>query len=69
MLSDEQKEIISIFEKHVAAELAGDLNTTTATMSENSHVLHVPSMMGALAAMGCKNFIKIGWLGNFSRQM
>ncbi|MET0539754.1 MAG: ester cyclase [Xanthobacteraceae bacterium] len=33
-----QQAMIDLFEKHVSAELAGDLDTTMATMSDNPHL-------------------------------
>ena len=38
--------MIDLFQKHVNAELVGDLDTTMATMSDNPHLNHVPTMAG-----------------------
>jgi len=35
MLSERQQQMVALFEKHVGAELAGDLDTTMATMSDD----------------------------------
>src|ERR1043166_2286285 len=40
--------MIDLFQKHVNAELAGDLDTTMATMSDDPHLNHVPTMAGAV---------------------
>lgn len=61
--------MIDLFQKHVNAELAGDLDTTMATMSDDPHLNHVPTMAGALGVMACGHFIAIISLASFSRQM
>ena len=38
--------MIALFQKHVNAELAGDLDTTMVTMSDDPHLNHVPTMAG-----------------------
>jgi carboxymethylenebutenolidase len=39
-------EMLDTFKKHVDAELAGDLETTMATMTADPHLHNVPSMVG-----------------------
>ena len=48
--------MIDLFEKHVNAELAGDLDTTMATMSDNPHLNHVPTMAGGVGRDGVRAF-------------
>ena len=49
MLSETQQQMVALFEKHIGAELEGDLDTTMATMSDDPHLNHVPTMAGASA--------------------
>ncbi|MGH7173803.1 MAG: hypothetical protein ACRELG_26270 [Gemmataceae bacterium] len=39
MLSEKQQQMVALFEKHVGAELAGDLDTTMATMSHDPELV------------------------------
>ncbi len=43
-LSAEQQAMVALFQQHVGAELAGDLDTTMNTMSADPHLNHVPTM-------------------------
>ena len=52
MLSEKQQRMVALFEKHVGAELAGDLDTTIATMSDDPHLNHVPTMAGGVGRDG-----------------
>ena len=62
--------MIDLFQKHVNAELAGDLDTTMATMSDDPHLNHVPTMAGGVGrVMACGDFIAIISSASFSRQM
>ena len=38
--------MIDLFQKHVNAEFAGDLDTTMATMSDDPYLNNVPTMAG-----------------------
>src|SRR3569833_238586 len=42
----ERKAMSDLFDKHVNAELAGDLDSTMATMSDNPWLTHVPTRAG-----------------------
>jgi len=48
--------MIDLFQKHVNAELTGDLDTTMATMSDNPHLHHVPTMAGGVGRDGVRAF-------------
>ena len=61
--------MIDLFQKHVNAELVGDLDTTMATMSDNPHLNHVPTMAGGVGRDACAHFIAIILLVSFFRQM
>jgi carboxymethylenebutenolidase len=63
--SESELAMINLLEKHVQAELAGDLDTTMATMSENPHLLNVPNMMGGNGYEGVKSFYKNHLVGKF----
>ena len=57
--------MIDTFQKHVGAELAGDLDTTMATMSVNPHLNHVPTMAGGVGREGVRNFYRDHLVGKF----
>jgi len=57
--------MIDLFEKHVNAELAGDLDTTMATMSDNPHLNHVPTMAGGVGRDGVRAFYRDHLVGKF----
>ena len=44
--------ILGVFDKHMTAEMTGDLETTLATMTDNSHLNHGLPVCGAECA--CK---------------
>lgn len=41
-LSKSQTSMVEVFQRHVAAELNGDIETTMSTMSDDPHLNHVP---------------------------
>jgi carboxymethylenebutenolidase len=57
--------MIDTFQKHVGAELAGDLETTMATMSADPHLNHVPTMAGGVGREGVRNFYRDHLVGKF----
>ena len=57
--------MIDTFQKHVGAELAGDLDTTMATMSVDPHLNHVPTMAGGVGREGVRNFYRDHLVGKF----
>jgi len=57
--------MIDLFQKHVNAELAGDLDTTMATMSDNPHLNHVPTMAGGVGRDGVRAFYRDHLVGKF----
>jgi carboxymethylenebutenolidase len=57
--------MVDTFQKHVAAELAGDLDTTMATMSDNPHLHSVPTMMGGVGRDGVRDFYRKHLVGKF----
>lgn len=57
--------MIDTFQKHVAAELAGDLDTTLSTMSDDPHLNHVPTMAGGVGRDGVRSFYRDHLVGKF----
>jgi carboxymethylenebutenolidase len=54
-----------LFARHMNAELAGDLETTLATMSDNPHLINVPSMVGGTGREGVRAFYANHLVGKF----
>ena len=65
MLSEKQQQMVALFEKHVGAELAGDLDTTLATMSDTPHLNHVPTMAGGVGRDSVRAFYRDHLVGKF----
>jgi carboxymethylenebutenolidase len=63
--TSEQQALIDLFEKHVNAELAGDLETTMATMTSTPHLHSVPSNVGGYGAQGVLAFYRDHLIGKF----
>jgi len=62
-LSAEEK--LTLFDRHVNAELEGDLATTMATMSEHPHLVSVPTMAGGDGFQEVKDFYQNHLVGKF----
>jgi len=65
MVSEKQRQMVELFERHVGAELAGDLDTTMATMSDTPHLNHVPTMAGGVGRDGVRAFYRDHLVGKF----
>ena len=59
------EEMIELFQKHMKAELAGDLDTTMSTMTESPHLNHVPTMAGGVGRDDVRAFYRDHLLGRF----
>jgi carboxymethylenebutenolidase len=57
--------MVDLFQKHVNAELAGDLDTTMATMSAEPHLNHVPTKAGGVGYDGVRSFYRDHLVGKF----
>src|SRR5215470_11412335 len=57
--------MVDLFQKHVNAELAGDLDTTMATMSAEPHLNHVPTRAGGVGYDGVRSFYRDHLVGKF----
>ncbi len=55
-LSPEKQAILDVFEKHVAAELQKNLDTTLATMTTNPHINNIPTLIGGLGLASVRQF-------------
>jgi carboxymethylenebutenolidase len=64
-LSAEQQAMVALFQRHVDAELAGDLDTTMATMTDEPHLNHVASMAGGVGRDGVRAFYRDHLVGRF----
>ena len=65
MTSERQQKMVALFEKHVGAELEGDLETTMATMSDAPHLNHVPTMAGGVGQAEVRAFYRDHLVGKF----
>ncbi len=59
------QEMIDLFQKHVSAELAGDLVTTMETMTDSPHLNHVPTMAGGVGRDDVQAFYRDHLVGKF----
>jgi carboxymethylenebutenolidase len=65
MVSERQQQMVALFERHVGAELEGDLDTTMATMGDDPHLNHVPTMAGGVGQEGVRAFYRDHLIGKF----
>jgi carboxymethylenebutenolidase len=64
-LSAQQRTMIALFERHVEAELAGDLDTTMNTMTDDPHLTNVPTNVGGVGRAGVRAFYHDHLVGKF----
>jgi carboxymethylenebutenolidase len=64
-LSPAQQAMVELFQRHVGAELAGDLDTTMETMTEDPHLNHVATMAGGVGRDGVRAFYRDHLVGKF----
>jgi len=57
--------ISDTFERHMNAELAGDIEGTMATMTDDPYVNHVPTLMGGVGREGTREFYANHLVGKF----
>jgi carboxymethylenebutenolidase len=60
-----QQAMADLFARHMDAELTGDLETTLATMTDNPHLVNVPSMVGGAGREGVRAFYADHLVGKF----
>src|SRR5581483_520730 len=61
----DQQSIAELFERHMQAELEGDLETTMATMTDDPHLNHVPVLAGGVGREGVRDFYANHLVGKF----
>jgi carboxymethylenebutenolidase len=61
----EQQAIADLFGQHMDAELAGDLESTLATMTDDPHLVNVPTMIGGAGQAGVRSFYADRLIGKF----
>lgn len=57
--------MVALFERHVGAELEGELETTMNTMSADPYLNHVPTMQGGTGKEGVRVFYRDHLVGKF----
>jgi carboxymethylenebutenolidase len=60
-----EQDKIALFEKHVGAEIDGDMETTMATMTDNPHLTNVPTRIGGYGYDGVRFFYQNHLVGKF----
>jgi carboxymethylenebutenolidase len=65
MLTREQQQMVALFERHVGAEIAGDLGATMDTMTDRPHLNHVPTRAGGFGREGVHAFYRDHLVGKF----
>lgn len=56
-MTPRQQAMVELFQKHVDAELAGDIETTMATMTDHPHLINVPVKMGGIGQEGARRLL------------
>ncbi len=64
-LTRSQQAMLDVFQKHVKAELDGDIETTMATMTDHPHLNHVPVMTGGMGREQVRHFYTNHLVGKF----
>jgi carboxymethylenebutenolidase len=64
-MSPTQQAMLETFQQHMTAELAGDIEATMGTMTDNPHVNHVPVMTGGVGLEGVRQFYRNHLVGKF----
>jgi len=64
-LSAAQKSMVELFERHVQAEMDGDLENTMATMTDHPHLNNVPVLVGGVGRQGVHDFYRDHLVGKF----
>ncbi|GAA5443277.1 hypothetical protein Misp06_01453 [Microbulbifer sp. NBRC 101763] len=63
--TDLKSKLDAIFDKHVQAELAGDLDGTLSTMAPNPHIVNIPTMLGGQGPQSIRTFYSKHLIGQF----
>lgn len=65
MLTPSQEAMHKTFQRHVEAELNGDMETTMATLADNPHIVNVPTVVGGFGKEGVHDFYANHLVGKF----
>lgn len=65
MLVERKQQMVALFEKHVGAELDGDLDLTMDTMTDEPHLHNVATMVGGVGRDGVHAFYRDHLVGKF----
>jgi carboxymethylenebutenolidase len=65
MFEHDAQKMVALFEKHVAAELNGDLDTTMATMTDHPHLINLPTGHGGVGRDEVHAFYRDFLVGKF----
>lgn len=60
-----KEKLDAVFNAHMDAELAGDLDKTLATMSPHPHLVNIPTMVGGQGPEGVRTFYANRLIGQF----
>lgn len=63
--TDQQREMLAVFDQHVRAEIDGDIETTMSTMAFDPHLINVPNQMGGFGREEVKQFYIDHLVGKF----
>lgn len=63
--ADTEQAMDAIFGGHMDAELTGDLDQTMATMTDDPHLVNVPTMVGGAGHEGVRDFYANRLIGQF----
>ncbi len=64
-LDANRQAMVDLFDRHVKAELDGDIEKTMDTMTDEPHLTHVPLITGGVGRKGVQNFYKNHLVGKF----
>ncbi|MDA0737612.1 MAG: nuclear transport factor 2 family protein [Nitrospirae bacterium] len=64
-LTPSQQSMVEVFQQHMNAEMAGDLEGTMATMTDAPHLHNIPVKMGGVGREGVRQFYANHLIGKF----
>jgi len=64
-LDPNRQAMVDLFDRHVKAELDGDLETTMDTMTDEPHLTNVPLITGGVGSKGVRDFYGNHLVGKF----
>ena len=64
-MTSAQQAMLDLFQRHVQAELDGDIETTMATMTDSPHLTNVPLITGGVGRKGVRDFYANHLVGKF----